>query len=79
MRKNGSKPLLSMSLLLRSNNKPASGFSMGPPEVKAALSKGKSMLMCGGDLFALLAAVGDLQEARKDYPTQDHSKVYEQI
>jgi 4-hydroxy-2-oxoheptanedioate aldolase len=38
---------------LAKHNKPASGLALGPPEAKATLSKGKSMLFGSADLFGL--------------------------
>lgn len=64
---------------LRKHNKPASGFAVGPPEVKNYLANGKSMLVVAADMFALMSAVGDLHSTRSEFPAKDYQKVYKQI
>lgn len=63
---------------LAKHNKPASGLAFGPPEMKATLSRGRSMIVVAADTYALMASMGDLATIRQDYPAMDYSKVYSQ-
>jgi 4-hydroxy-2-oxoheptanedioate aldolase len=61
---------------LTKHNKPASGLAFGPPAAKAVLTKGRSMIFGSADIFGLMAAVGELQQFRKDYPAKEFSSVF---
>jgi 4-hydroxy-2-oxoheptanedioate aldolase len=64
---------------LAKHNMPASGLAFGPPEMKAILSKGRSMIFGSADMMALMSACGELQQIRQEYPAKDHSKIFKQI
>lgn len=61
---------------LAKHNKPASGLAFGPPDMKKELSRGKSLIVASADVFALMAALGDLAQLREEFPAMDYSKVY---
>lgn len=61
---------------LAKHNKPASGLAFGPPNMKKALSRGKSLIVSAADTFALMGALGDLAQLREEFPAMDYSKVY---
>jgi 4-hydroxy-2-oxoheptanedioate aldolase len=64
---------------LAKHNKPASGLSLGPPEMKEVLGKGKSFMVAGADYVALLGQGAELSDMRQRFPARDHSKVYKKL
>jgi 4-hydroxy-2-oxoheptanedioate aldolase len=65
---------------LAKHNQAASGFSLGTPEAKAELSRGKSFLMVAADFFAIVAnGCADLAGARGEYKQQNHNGIYKRI
>jgi len=65
---------------LAKHNQAYSGFSLGPPEAKAMLSKGKSFLMVAADFFSIVGSgCADLAEARKIYPAKNQNGVLKRI
>ena len=64
---------------LAKHNKPVSGLSFGSPEMKATLSKGRSILFTSADMLGLMSALGELQQSRAEHPAKDHSKVFKQV
>jgi 4-hydroxy-2-oxoheptanedioate aldolase len=61
---------------LKKHNKGASGFSMGPPEVRATLSRGKSFVVVASDFYAIMGEAGGIAQGRADNPAQDFGAVY---
>jgi 4-hydroxy-2-oxoheptanedioate aldolase len=65
---------------LAKHNQAASGFSLGTPEAKAMLSKGKSFLMVAADFFAIVQnGSQDLATSRTDYKQQNHNGIYKRL
>lgn len=64
---------------LKKHNKPASGLSLGPPEMKAAMARGKSFLVSGSDFYALLGQTSELTYGRENFKAMDYSKVYKEL
>jgi 4-hydroxy-2-oxoheptanedioate aldolase len=65
---------------LSKHNQAVSGFSLGTPEAKAMLSKGKSFLMVAADFYSIVGnGLQDLDSSRKDYKQQNFTGVYKRI
>jgi 4-hydroxy-2-oxoheptanedioate aldolase len=64
---------------LRKHNKPASGLTLGPPELKDAMGKGRSFMVTGADVHALLGTVEQLKDMRQRFPPKDHSQIYKAL
>jgi len=65
---------------LTKHNQAVSGFSLGPPEVRAVLSKGKSFLMVAADFHSIVAnGLQDLASSRTEYKQQSQEGVYKRI
>ena len=60
---------------LKKHNKPASGLALGPPEMKAAMARGKSFMVTGSDFNALLGQTSELTHMRENFKAMDYSKV----
>lgn len=58
---------------LAKHNQPASGLAFGTPEMRAAMSKGRSLLFCSADIFALMSTMGELAATREEFPAKNHS------
>lgn len=57
---------------LAKHNQPASGLAFGSPEMKAVMSKGRSMLFCSADIFALMGTMGELAATRGEFPAKNY-------
>jgi 4-hydroxy-2-oxoheptanedioate aldolase len=64
---------------LAKHNKPASGLAVGDPEQKKAMAKGRSFIVTGSDMFALMGQMGELAFARENFPQMDFANVYKKI
>jgi 4-hydroxy-2-oxoheptanedioate aldolase len=65
---------------LSKHNQAVSGFSLGSPEAKAMLSRGKSFLMVAADFFSIVGSgMADLASSRTDYKQQNFKGVYKRI
>lgn len=60
-------------------NKPASGLALGSPEEKISMARGRSCIVTGCDVFALMGQMEDLQFARGNFVKQDFKGVYKQL
>lgn len=65
--------------ILAKHNKPASGMALGPPEAKIGMARGRSCIVTGSDLFALMGQMEELQFARENFVKQDFKGVYKQL
>ena len=64
---------------LAKHNKPASGLAFGTPEMKAVLGRGKSFMVSGADMFAILQQGEVFGDMRQSFPAIDHSKIYKSL
>jgi 4-hydroxy-2-oxoheptanedioate aldolase len=61
---------------LAKHNKPASGFAAGPPEIKAKLARGKSLLVITSEVSALQGTITELAHTRGNFPAMKYEGVY---
>ena len=61
---------------LRKHNKPASGLAFGSPEMKNALGRGRSFMVTGADIYALMGESAQLSDMRERFQQKDHSEIY---
>ena len=65
---------------LTKHNQAVSGFSIGTPETKAMLSKGKSFLMVAADFFSIVGqGLQELATSRVEYKQQSQEGVYKRL
>jgi 2-keto-3-deoxy-L-rhamnonate aldolase RhmA len=62
---------------LRKHNKPASGLALGSPELTKSMARGRSFVVCSGDMFGLMqSGLRDVSFARENFARMDYSQVY---
>lgn len=64
---------------LRKHNKPSSGLSIGPPEMRAKMARGKSLMVSGTDVYAILGEAAGLADMRQSFPKMSYEQVYERV
>lgn len=62
---------------LRKHNKPASGLALDSPELTKSMARGRSFVVCSGDMFGLMqSGLRDVSFARENFARMDYSQVY---
>jgi 4-hydroxy-2-oxoheptanedioate aldolase len=59
--------------VVKKHNMPTSGLCHGTPDMKKALSKGKSFVCVASDMAGVYSQLGELTVARQAFPVKDYS------
>ncbi|KAI9641290.1 hypothetical protein NHQ30_010091 [Ciborinia camelliae] len=65
---------------LAKHNMPSSGMAMGfSVEAKLGMARGKSLLISGSDIFALMMQGGEAKQMHQNLVAHDHSGIYKKL
>lgn len=61
------------------HNMPASGLTMGTPEMKENMGKGKSFVVVASDVLAIMGTGSELGWFRENWKARNHKGIYKTL